>query len=162
MSREEGIDCDFERLDGYLFAPPGGSRRTLDEELRAAHRTGLEGVTRVGRAPIAFDTLPCLKFSDQAQFDPMKYLVGLAKAIETGGGRIYASTHATSIEGGENARVETQGGHTVRADAVVVWRRTRPSMTGWRCTPSRPLHDVRGRLESAQRRGDKGFLLGHP
>ena len=120
VSREEGIDCDFERLDGYLFAPPGDSRRTLDEELRAAHRAGLEGVTRVGRAPIAFDTMPCLKFPNQAQFDPMKYLVGLAKAIEAGGGRIYAGTHATSVEGGENARVETGGGHTVRADAVVV------------------------------------------
>ena len=43
VSREEGINCDFERLDGYLFAPPGSSRRTLDEELRAAQRAGLEG-----------------------------------------------------------------------------------------------------------------------
>src|SRR5215210_3450773 len=23
--REEGIDCDFERLDGFLFSPPGAS-----------------------------------------------------------------------------------------------------------------------------------------
>ena len=52
----------------------------------------------------------------------MKYLAGLAKA-HRGGGRahLYTDTHATSIEGGENARVETSNkGHTVRADAVVV------------------------------------------
>src|ERR1051325_3937734 len=31
--REEGITCDFERLDGYLFQPPGDSPELLDREL---------------------------------------------------------------------------------------------------------------------------------
>src|SRR5688572_23812734 len=35
---EEGIDCDFERLDGYLFAPPGDSPDELEHELEAARR----------------------------------------------------------------------------------------------------------------------------
>jgi len=26
---EEGIDCEFERLDGYLFVPPNGSKDVL-------------------------------------------------------------------------------------------------------------------------------------
>src|SRR5213080_2733069 len=34
---EEGIDCDFERLDGYLFAPPGDSTKELERELEATH-----------------------------------------------------------------------------------------------------------------------------
>ena len=51
ISREERIDCGFERLDGYLFAPPGGSRDELDQELDAARRAGL-AVERVARAPI--------------------------------------------------------------------------------------------------------------
>lgn len=42
--REEGIDCDFERLDGYLFVPPGESPEVLKKELDAAHRAGLAGV----------------------------------------------------------------------------------------------------------------------
>jgi glycine/D-amino acid oxidase-like deaminating enzyme len=38
----EGIACDFVRLDGYLFAPPGGDLRALDEELEAARRAGIQ------------------------------------------------------------------------------------------------------------------------
>jgi glycine/D-amino acid oxidase-like deaminating enzyme len=42
--RQEGIDCDFARVDGYLFLAPDDRRSTLDEELAAAHRAGLAGV----------------------------------------------------------------------------------------------------------------------
>src|SRR6266705_6395763 len=31
--RAENVDCDFERLDGYLFLPPGGSVTDLKREL---------------------------------------------------------------------------------------------------------------------------------
>src|SRR6266576_4772407 len=33
--REHNIDCDFERADGYLFLPPGGSVSELMDELEA-------------------------------------------------------------------------------------------------------------------------------
>ncbi|HZS10532.1 MAG TPA: FAD-dependent oxidoreductase [Blastocatellia bacterium] len=117
----EGIACDFERLDGYLFVPPGESTELLDRELKAAHRAGLKGVELLERAPIAsFDTGPCLRFPRQAQFHPLKYLTGLAWAIRRNGGRIFTNTHADRIEGGSPARVTTSDGHVVTADAVVV------------------------------------------
>ena len=54
---QESIDCEFERLDGYLFIPPNGKMKVLDDELPAAHRAGLTQVRRVDRAPIdSFDT----------------------------------------------------------------------------------------------------------
>jgi glycine/D-amino acid oxidase-like deaminating enzyme/nitrite reductase/ring-hydroxylating ferredoxin subunit len=118
---EEGIDCDFERLDGYLFAPPGDSSKELEQELEAAHRAGLSDVKMVERAPIeGFDTGPCLRFRGQGQFHPLKYLAGLAQAIDRRGGRIFTGTHATKIEGGSEAHIETQGGAVVTAGAVVV------------------------------------------
>src|SRR5215212_3127530 len=49
--REQKIDCDFERLDGYLFLPPGGSINELIEELDAIHRVGLADVQRVDSVP---------------------------------------------------------------------------------------------------------------
>src|SRR5829696_7719520 len=39
--KDEGIECEFERLDGYLFAPPGESKKELEDELEACHRAGL-------------------------------------------------------------------------------------------------------------------------
>ncbi|HYE64538.1 MAG TPA: FAD-dependent oxidoreductase [Pyrinomonadaceae bacterium] len=119
--KTEGIECEFERLDGYLFAPPGESKEQLEDELKAAHRAGLTDVEMVERAPIKdFDTGKALRFPRQAQFHPLKYLAGLARAIRRDGGRIFTETHADKIEGGERARIETSDGHTIIADAVVV------------------------------------------
>lgn len=118
---EEGIACDFERLDGYLFAPPDDSKELLERELQAAHRAGLTNVEQVERAPIeGFDSGRCLRFPRQAQFHPLKYLAGLKRAIERGGGRIFTGTHAGKIAGGPNTRVETSNGFAVSAAAIVI------------------------------------------
>lgn len=118
---QEGIKCEFERLDGYLFVPPHDSKRILDDELEAAHKAGLTYIEKVERVPWGlYDTGPALRFPRQAQFHPLKYLAGLAKAIKAKGGRIFTETHATAIESGKQARIETKGGGVVTAGAVVV------------------------------------------
>lgn len=117
---EENIDCDFERLDGYLFNAPGQPRDILEQELAAAHRAGLTDVDQV-RLPLnSFDPGPCLRFPRQAQFDPLKYLAGLVQAIKQSGGRIFTATHVAKIEGISPAKVETKNGLVVTADAIVV------------------------------------------
>lgn len=117
----EKIECEFERLDGYLFVPPGESKEILDRELAAAHRAGLTDLELVARAPIeSYDTGTALRFPRQAQFHPLKYLSGLARAIKRDGGCIYTQTHASKIAGGDSARIETSSGHVVTADYVVV------------------------------------------
>jgi glycine/D-amino acid oxidase-like deaminating enzyme/nitrite reductase/ring-hydroxylating ferredoxin subunit len=118
---QEAIKCEFERLDGFLFVPPRESQKVLDEELAAVHRAGLTDIEKVERVPWdSYDTGPALRFPRQAQFHPLKYLAGLAKAIQEKGGRIYTQTHAKEIEGGKQARIETSGGGVVTASAVVV------------------------------------------
>ena len=118
---EEKLDCEFERLDGYLFLPTNGKLQVLEDELPAAHRAGLTGVRRLDRAPLdSFDTGPCLHFPRQGQFHPLKYLTGLAQAIERNGGQIFTGTHADKIEGGSEAHVITTGGYKVQTDAIVV------------------------------------------
>ncbi len=119
--QNEKIDCDFEWLDGYLFAAKPDEINLLDDELTAAHRAGLLDVDKVARAPIdSFDTGPALRFRKQAQFHPLKYMNGLARAVMRDGGRIFGQTHATKIEGGDSARVETTHGPVVSAEVIVV------------------------------------------
>jgi glycine/D-amino acid oxidase-like deaminating enzyme/nitrite reductase/ring-hydroxylating ferredoxin subunit len=118
---QEAIKCEFERLDGYLFVPPRDSKTILDDEMEAAHKAGLTDIEKVERVPWnSYDTGAALRFPRQAQFHPLKYLAGLAKAIKAKGGRIYTQTHAKEIEGGKQARVETSGGGVVTAAVVVV------------------------------------------
>jgi glycine/D-amino acid oxidase-like deaminating enzyme/nitrite reductase/ring-hydroxylating ferredoxin subunit len=121
IAAEEKINCEFERLDGYLFVPPRESKKVLEDELAAAHRAGLTDIEMVERVPWdSFDTGAALRFPRQGQFHPLKYLTGLAGAIKEKRGRIYTGTHAKEIEGGKQARVETTGGGVVTAGAVVV------------------------------------------
>jgi glycine/D-amino acid oxidase-like deaminating enzyme/nitrite reductase/ring-hydroxylating ferredoxin subunit len=119
--RQEEMDCEFERVDGYLFLPPNAALAQLDEELAAAHRAGLIKVSKIERAPLdSFDTGPCMHFPNQGQFHPLKYLNGLAVAIERDGGEIFTSTHADKIEGGEHASVTMSGGYRIDTDVIVV------------------------------------------
>lgn len=118
IARAEGIECDFRRVDGFLFAHDGDGRR-LGPELAAARRAGLKA-ERLERAPLsAFDTGPCLVFPGQGQFHPLKYMAGLARAVAAYGGRIYAHTRADSVRDGKPARVQA-GRHTVTAASVIV------------------------------------------
>src|SRR5947208_14999764 len=65
---DENLDCDFARVDGYLFLPPGGSVADLKHELDAAHRAGLREVERIDRIPVGkFTTDGVLRFPRQAQ-----------------------------------------------------------------------------------------------
>ena len=115
----EQIDCSFERLNGYLFLSPDEDDDVLIRELAAAQRVGIDAAL-VDRAPKpSFESGRCLLFPNQAQFHPLRYIAGLARAIQRDGGRLFTMTHADKVEGGRPAHV-TAGGHVVTADAVVV------------------------------------------
>src|SRR5438270_3494989 len=117
----EKIDCDFERVDGYLFLPPGGSITDLKRELEAIHRAGLRDVERIDRIPIGkFNTDGVLRIPRQAQFHPLKYLNVLAQRIVDLGGRIFTGTRVAKVEDGDRVKIETSDGRTITADAAVV------------------------------------------
>ena len=121
IASQEDIDCDFERVDGFLFLGGGSNRDELERELDAAHRAGLHEVELVDRAPPEFwNTGPALRFPRQAQFHPLKYLNGLARAIIRDGGQIFSHAHADQIVDGEPCQVTTSDGHVITADNVVV------------------------------------------
>ena len=121
IASQEDIDCDFERVDGYLFLGGDDKRDVLERELDATHKAGLHETEIVERAPISFwDTGPALRFPRQAQFHPLKYLNGLVRAILRDGGHIYTQTHAERIEDGHPCKITTSEKHVITADYIVV------------------------------------------
>ena len=119
--RREKIDCGFQRLSGYLFAPEGGSPDELMKELEAARRLGYANVRRVDRAPMpGWETGPALRFDGMGEFHPLEYLSAVVQAIQRDGGLVFGETRAQTFEGGQDARVGTREGHTVRCRAIVV------------------------------------------
>ncbi len=118
--RTEHIACEFERLDGYLFNPSGAWNDVLEREYAITTRMGLD-VTRRERVPgLPFDTGPCLRFGRQAQFHPLKYLDGLARAIVRLGGSIHDHTRALSVQGDGAGQTVTTEAASITAKAVVI------------------------------------------
>ncbi len=120
IARKEQIDCEFERLNGYLFSLSRTGDTSLDKEFEAARRAGVE-VCKKERVPgLSFDTGPCLEFHHQAQFHPLKYLNGLIKAFQRNGGIIYNHTRALEISRrNKTFHIITEHG-AIGAQAVVV------------------------------------------
>ena len=115
----EQIDCDFSRVDGFLFEAEDGD--DLDEELEAAYRLGFDQIEMVDRAPVKdFDTGRALRFPNQGQFHILKYLSGLAKKIEQNGGRLFSNTRALEWNDERSPRVKTADGQTITAGKIVL------------------------------------------
>jgi glycine/D-amino acid oxidase-like deaminating enzyme/nitrite reductase/ring-hydroxylating ferredoxin subunit len=122
IQAQEGIDCDFARLDGVLFRAPDTAEEDLDKELETCRKIGIAVDDSREPLPFAMDANErALRFARQGRFHPLKYLAGLAAAIERRGGRLYANTCVTSVdEKSGEVRVKTVDGHELRAANAVV------------------------------------------
>ena len=122
IQSSEGIDCDFRRLDGYLFPASEDDTSILEREIEACREVGFSAVGWVERAPIDGGAdKPCLRFPDQGRFHPLKYLDGLVGCIRRDGGRLYAETPVVSVtEQDGEVLVRTERGNVLHARAAVV------------------------------------------
>jgi glycine/D-amino acid oxidase-like deaminating enzyme/nitrite reductase/ring-hydroxylating ferredoxin subunit len=120
--RAEDIDCDFERVSGYLVALDAQQQRLLDKELEPVQRAGFHGTEGFAQAPLpnASNLGPVLQFPQQATFNITNYMTGLANAFQRAGGRLYISARVRNVQGGVNAYAETDEGLRVNAAHIVV------------------------------------------
>lgn len=118
--QKEQLDCEFERIPGYLFLGRESNRLDLEKEFKAAHDAGLVDITLMEKAPLPFNSGPCLCFPNQAQLHPLKYLHGLLRAFIKLDGKVYTDTHVHKIEKGVPARILTSTGAEVLSNYVVV------------------------------------------
>src|SRR3954470_1266303 len=139
IAREESINCDFSRLDGYLFPLPTDPPDELDKELAAATRAGFTTVRKLDRATLKGCTLtgPCLVFPNQGRFHPLKYLYGLAAALARGNAKILTGCRVTNVSGADPKKRQPceadidDGKVKLRADAIVVATNTPAPINDW-------------------------------
>ncbi|MCC6890663.1 MAG: FAD-dependent oxidoreductase [Hyphomicrobiales bacterium] len=135
---EFGIACELEPKSAYTYTTDDARRDDIAREADAARRVGFDAEV-LDRAPLPFRNAAALCFRDQAQFNPTRYLVGLAGAVTTAGGRVFENTRVTAVDSAKRWRVTTGGGsidveHVVMAAALPFagpldfdyGRRTRP------------------------------------
>lgn len=116
--RRERIACEFERLDGYAFAPAGMAGGVLEREAQAARRAGLREAEATA-VDCGAARQACVRYPGHAHFHPHKLLAGLARAIAREGGRIHCGVRTRPLEPDGCATLVTAGGHRIEAGAVV-------------------------------------------
>jgi glycine/D-amino acid oxidase-like deaminating enzyme/nitrite reductase/ring-hydroxylating ferredoxin subunit len=119
FAHQYGIECDFERVPAYLFADKRRQIRQLRREYATASRLGMHA-SFVRDVPLpGTGGRAAIRFENQAQFHPLKYVVGLASRITGDGSHVFENTPALSIEDGEPCRVVTPRGVLTASEVVV-------------------------------------------
>ncbi|ELC8466193.1 FAD-dependent oxidoreductase [Clostridium perfringens] len=105
---DKRIECDFEEKPAYVYSL--NEVDVLKEEVEAAKNLGIDAEF-VQEANLPFKINGAVKFNNQAQFNPLKFLKGISNELV-----IYENTRALEIK--ENL-VVTSGGN-ITANNIVV------------------------------------------
>jgi glycine/D-amino acid oxidase-like deaminating enzyme/nitrite reductase/ring-hydroxylating ferredoxin subunit len=115
LAREHGIDADIEPMPAYVYTRDESYVEQIEKEVEVARRLGLPAsLTRDTGLP--FPVLQAMRWDDQAQFHPTKYVAGLAATIPGNGCHVFENSRAVDYE---PTRVVTDRG-TVAARHVVM------------------------------------------
>lgn len=102
------IDCDFEKKDSYVYSLASSAK--IKSEVKALNSIGY-GAKFVRKTELPFKVKGAVKFTDQAQFNPMKFALHYCPKLE-----IYENTPVLKISDGYAV---TKGG-TVKAKKIIV------------------------------------------
>jgi len=118
LATDEGIDCALERRPAVTYAAGPDELEAVEREHGAATEAGLEVQWR-DDAGLPYPVAGAVWLGDQVQFHPVRYVRGLAAALERDGGQVFESTRVLSVAAGRPCRLRTPGGE-VAADRVVI------------------------------------------
>lgn len=116
--QELEIDADFEFKAGYLFSQEEKETAELQSILESSQNAGVEVNEAIENGvPIPFERVLC--FKNQAQFHPLKYILGLAKEFEKLGGKMIEQTFIESTELHEDIHHAKSDKLTLKAKNIV-------------------------------------------
>ena len=104
----ERLSCDYEVRDNYVYATESPAK--LAEEMEALQKIGY-AAELCETLPLPISTVGAVKFSNQAQFHPLKFLAAIAKGLN-----ICENTFVRELEG--NTAVTAQG--NIQASHVII------------------------------------------
>ena len=115
--KEFKIKCDFKRVNWNLFTTDVEQTPFVINEREAAKRAGLSISNEVD---FPLDIIEGFSVENQAQFNPLQYVINFAKAIESSTCQIFENTKAVEFEEDEICEVKTANGKSIYANYIVM------------------------------------------
>ncbi|MBR3614819.1 MAG: FAD-dependent oxidoreductase [Clostridia bacterium] len=116
---KEKIDCDLEMKNAYVFTEVEKEVQNIKQEIEYTKKLNIPSEF-VNKIDLPIDIYGAIKFENQAQFDPVKYVYGLTKSIIKNGGEIYENSKVLeTVEDDGRYNITTKEG-MVRATHLVI------------------------------------------
>jgi len=119
ISNELHINCDFTQESAYIFTNRDEHVQKVNDEVETALSLGIKAAY-LDKIPFDIPIKAAVRFDNQAQFHPRKYLLALADEITKHGCSIYEQTRAISIEKNHTCIITTSEGKKVTAGSVII------------------------------------------
>ncbi len=116
---DKQIDCDFSRQEAYIYTQSDKYVQQIQEEVDAAIALGIQA-SYTENLPLPFNIKGAVRFDNQAQFHPRKYLLALAKEIPGDGSYIFEQSRAIDFQDGNPVTVTTENGSQISAYNMVL------------------------------------------
>jgi glycine/D-amino acid oxidase-like deaminating enzyme/nitrite reductase/ring-hydroxylating ferredoxin subunit len=103
---DEGIDCRLERRPACTYAADEPERRSVEQEADAAREAGL-GVVLSEDPGLPYPVATAVVLEDQLQFHPLRYVQGLAAAVDGDGSAVFEDSRVVAVSDGSPCQVRT-------------------------------------------------------
>lgn len=117
--KTEKIDCDFTSQDSYVYTCDKKNIQMIVDEVSAVTSLGLNA-KYLTQTPLPFKIAAAIKFPNQAQFHPRKYLLSLLPILEKRNVNIFENSKIENIKHIKNKYEAYVNGHKISAKYLVM------------------------------------------
>lgn len=119
IAEREGLDINFRRVPGYLYAEEEKNVSDTEDEYDATRQAGLQA--EWAEVPVPFPVAKGFKVADNAVFHPLRYVYGLAEVLKREGVDIYTDTRAMQLKSEDGKhKFPTSTSHSITAEKVIL------------------------------------------
>lgn len=119
LIKEKNISCDFSWQPAYVFTQDDNYVDKIQKEVETASDLGIIA-SYLEEIPLPFKVKAAVRFDNQAQFHPRKYLYELQKEIPGDGSYIFENTRIMDVKEGKPCTLITEKGNKVTALKVIL------------------------------------------
>ena len=118
--KENKIDCEFKRVSSFVFTEEDKYVKDIDEEYNTCKELNIPCELHRDLNEVPFNIKAALEFYKQGQFNPKKYIDGLAKVVKELGVEIYDNTPILDVNVGEICEVKSANNHTIKTKNLII------------------------------------------
>lgn len=116
---ENNIQCDFISQPAFVFTQDEKYVKKIEDEVKTVSELGIKA-SFIDKIPFPIPIKAAIRFDDQAQFHPRKYVLALTEILHNKGVSIYEKTRAVNIEENDKYIITTEKGNRVKAKRVII------------------------------------------